>query len=135
MAVSITVVYTRTDPTTIPHPQAYQLDVVVSASTNVSKNIFVFRKKVPSVTDVQSNQSQEDFISIADPVDLEEFPDNAPDMTNEIPYFRLDHVSLRFRCAEDLDNTQTLIEQDIQHLVDSLNILGSTGLQVETTYA
>ena len=61
------------------------------------------------------------FRSIADPVDLEQYPEDAPDLANDIPFYRAASVELLFRNMTDLQDTWTDIQEDVQGLIDALN--------------
>ena len=55
-------------------------------------------------------------------MDLEEYPPDAPDLQNEIPFYRRSEVTLRFRSLIELEETWEYIAEDIQGLVTALNI-------------
>jgi hypothetical protein len=135
MAISITVKYYRSEIK--PNLQSYDLQVVVESAVGMPKEIFVFQRNVqPALpANIVSGIPQDQFISLADPVDLEEFPTNQPDLAHEIPYFRVASVTLRFRDLTLLEETQAFIAQDIQDLVDALKAAANVALVEEVTYA
>jgi hypothetical protein len=115
--------------------QAYRLRVVVAAATDISTKIFVFRTKVDSNTDQGFNSTNDSFVSVADPVDLEQYPEDAPDLDNNMPYYRLDEVTLDFRSVGELEDVKALIETDINSLVASMKSLETLTLMEEVIHA
>jgi len=111
--------------------QSYDLKVVVTNAVGMSDKIFVFQRTVNNPSDAQE---EDRFICIADPVDLEEFPEDSPDIGNDMPYYRLSQVTLRFRDMVTLEETKELIELDIQQLVYSINVASTVTLFEEVTY-
>ena len=75
------------------------------------------------------------FVCLADPVDLEEYPVDTPDLANEMPYFRVKDITLRFRSMEILEETMALLADDIQNLVNALKAAEVIPLYEEVTYA
>jgi len=119
MSVSIKIRYSRQEQATAV--QSYLLKVEVLETTDMPTKIFVFQRRVKSAMDQEINALGDMFISIADPVDLEEFPEDIADPLNDMPYYRLAAVTLKFRDMEELEETKDLIDADIQKLVNSLN--------------
>ena len=70
--------------------QAYTLLITVTAATGITDKIFVFH------SDTEGNS---DFESIADPVDIFEYPEDVADLENEMPYFRLSSTTILFRSS------------------------------------
>lgn len=101
--------------------QAYPLRV--TASGDVTK-IFVFK----AVKDTA------EFISIADPVDLEEYPEDAADIERGTPYFLKDSVELLFRSNDELEGTWAAIQSDVQGLVLAINAATETDATQEVTF-
>jgi len=131
MAISITVRYDRSEP--LPQLQSYDLHVVVESATEMPKEIFIFQQGVAPAY-AKNEPPTDRFICLADPVDLEEVPIGAPDIPNEMPYFRLSEVLLRFRSYSELEDTRNLLGQDIQRLVNSLKAAASLPVTDEVTY-
>lgn len=132
MAISIDIRYYVT---TKQHELfCYALRVVAVQATEMAKEIFVFQRNVaPAMS--ENTQPTDQFVCLADPVDLEEFPVDSPDLDNEMPYYRADEVTLLFRDMTSLQETQELIASDVQQLVDSLKAQSSLELMQEVTYA
>ena len=118
MSISIKVRYSRQEK--VDAVQAYILKVEVLEATDMTKNIFVFQRRVKSVMDSEANALGDMFVSIASPVSIEEFPEDIADPANDMPYYRLAAVTLLFRSMAELEETKDLIDLDIQKLVDSL---------------
>lgn len=132
MAVSITIRYSRSEPT--PLLQSYDLQILVTAATDMPKEIFVFQRGVAPATPAGLQPPSDRFICIADPVDLEEFPVGAPALNAEMPYYRLDTVTLRFRSMTELEFTRDLIEDDVNRLVAALKAAGTLPVTEDVTY-
>jgi hypothetical protein len=114
MSISIKVRYSRQEQAA--EVQSYLLKVEVIEAVGMPTKIFVFQRRVKSSTDPQAAALSDIFISLADPVDFEDIADPL----NDMPYYRLDSVTLRFRSMTELEEVKDLIDQDIQKLVDSL---------------
>jgi len=131
MSISLKVKYSKSQEA-VPNYQAFTLLVEVEEAVDMTGKIFVFQRRVISATD----PTLEDyFICIADPVDLEEFPEDAPDMEHNIPYYRVDSVLIKFRSMVELEETKVLIGQDIQGLINSMKAEASVPVTEEITYA
>lgn len=127
--VNIIVKYYRSE--IVKDLQSYDLRVVVESATDMPEEIFVLQRTVPQ----PGGTAEDRFICLADPVDLEEYPVGSPDPGNEMPYLRVKEVTLRFRSMDLLDEAKTLMDQDIQQLVKSLQIAQTLPLYDEVTYA
>lgn len=125
----------KTVPPISPTMQSYDMTLEVTTATDMPREIFVFKKSLPTLPapPVQAPAAAPGdlFISIADPVDLEEYPVDTPDMANSNPYFRTKIVTLRFRSLVDLEDTWVYINQDIQGLVNALNAASQPGTTEE----
>ena len=104
----------------VPRAQAYALHVVVTEAVDMPKEVFVFQRKTTGV---------DTFVSIADPADLQEMPVGAPDLANEMPYFRVAKVDLIFRSVAEREDTEAGIKEDIDHLVRSVAGYNNTTLK------
>ena len=94
--------------------QAVYLRATVLSAVDMPSKIFVTQSAA-------SPNGADQFICLADPVDLEEFPEDAPDMDAEIPYYRVNTITLAFRSVDDLLETKTMLKADIEKLVASVN--------------
>ena len=121
MSVSLTVRYEG--PEQSSGLQAYGLRVTVTTATGMSPKIFVFHRRVPSATDAEARAMADPFQCIADPVDMHQYPEDSPDPQNEMPYYRLNQVTLAFRAMDELHEARTLMDRDIQKLVTAMKQL------------
>lgn len=132
--MNITVNYTVLGQGESSPPQAYGLEVEVTSAVGMSDKIFVFQRNTVSNTDPQTADQVDEFVSLADPVDLVQYPEDAPDLANGMPYYRKNTVLLLFRSMVELDETRTLLDADIAELVRSLNLLEGQGTPEEVVY-
>jgi hypothetical protein len=129
MAVSLTVRYYRNE--IVANLQSYDLRVVVESAVDMPEKIFVLQR----IPGPPGGEDEDKFQCIADPVDLEEIPEDSPDLGNEMPYFRVQEITIRFRSMETLEEVRQLIAEDLQALVNSLKAAESLELMEEVTYA
>jgi len=95
------------------HLQSYTLRIVVDNAEEMSDKIFVMQRDL---------DGEDIFNHIASPNDLVEFPENSPDLSEEMPWFRVNELSLTFRGIKELNDVKYLIDKDINGLVRALNI-------------
>jgi hypothetical protein len=112
----------------------YLLKVVAESAVEMPKEIFIFQRNVAPAQTANA-QPTDQFTCLADPVDLEEIPVDVPDLLNEMPYYRSATVDLLFRDMITLEETKTLIAEDIQILVNSLKAATDVQVMEEVTYA
>jgi hypothetical protein len=120
MAIAITVRYTHEEK---QHGLfSYGLLVEVLSATDMTDKIFVIQRGVASATDTEVNDPGEldTFQWIASPLELDQYPEGAPDLQNQIPYYRTNSVRFSFRSMDELVDTLALIKSDIEKLVGSL---------------
>jgi len=109
----------------ITHPgRGYALHAVVTSSVDMPKELFVFQRRVPPFGE---NVVVDKFVSVADPVDLQEMPVGTPDLANEMPYFRAATLDLQFSTSGELDEAKTGIAEDITGLMLALRQMAYTG--------
>lgn len=101
--------------------QAYVMVVSVENAIDIDEEIFVFQRSLPTVQANAVSEPTDFFISVADPVDLEDYPINAPELEVQMPYFRVSSVTLKFRSMVALDQTWDYIKEDVAGLVKSIN--------------
>lgn len=121
-------------PRTEQQLQSYDLRVVVTNAVDMSKKVFVWQANVPSNTDAEAAAQPDQFINVASPVDLEKYPEDAPDLQRAVPYYRTDEVVLRFRCMADLQEVKDLIDADLGQLVVALQLAADMAVMEEKTY-
>lgn len=132
MAIDITIEYGVSEDANPLH--GYALTVTATASTGMPKEIFIFQQAAGLYP------PDDQFVCIADPVDLEEVPvepqEGAPDPIEaaEMPYYRRDTVTLIFRSTITRDETKRLIAEDINTLVRSLQVMSEVVRTEEVVY-
>jgi len=95
--------------------------------------VFVLHRGLAPATRAGA-EPEDGFQCVADPVDLEEFPVSAPDLANEMPYYRVSEITIRFRCLQDLEDVRTGIDEDLTGLVRALQVAESLPVYEEVTY-
>jgi len=118
--MQLKVTYEYTDPAN--NIQGYKLKAT-AVGTGMSSKVFVCQRRVPSATDSEYNELPDEFVSLADPVDLEQYPEDEPNLGDNIPYYRVDSITLVFRSAPELEEVRLLLDEDIQHLLTSLEAM------------
>lgn len=119
----LTIKYSTTIPDKHPAIYAYLLKVEVVNAVGYPHHLFVFQRS----PDNNEGDSVDTFIQIASPLDVDEVPENAPDLQNNMPYYRAQKVELWFRNMEDLELAKSKIKEDLQTLVLTYKVLkGST---------
>lgn len=101
--------------------QAWVMTLEVTNTVDVQEEIFVFQRTLPTVQANVVSEPVDLFVSIAEPVDLEDYPINAPELDRQMPFFVAPTVSLKFRSLVVLEETWEYIQEDIQGLVTALN--------------
>jgi len=133
MSAKLTIKYSGPE-SEVEQLQGYSLKVEVVEAVDMPSKIFVFQRWVPSATDPESNNLGDKFISVADPVDLEEYPEDAPDLENDIPYYRTDSVILHFRSMSELAEVRGLLGDDFAALVKAMQQLEEFPVAEEVVY-
>lgn len=121
-------------PRTEQELESYDLKVVVTNAVEMSPKVFVWQVNVKSATDTEANQQPDQFVCIADPVDLEKYPEDAPDLAHNIPYYRTAEATFRFRAMADLQETKELMDGDFTTLVRALQLASDMAVMEEKTY-
>ena len=102
-----------------PQVQAYDLEISVLNAVDMPEEVFVINQGVAPIYEHDSTPGDL-FTSVADPLDLEEYPAGPP-ANAQIPFYRTAQVTLRFRSYAQLLQTKQLIVDDLQGLVSVLN--------------
>ena len=131
MSIALTAQYDRS--TNDRSLYGYCLRVTITAATGMPQEVFIFQRGAAPAP-AAGEPLQDNYICIADPVDLEEIPPTAPDMTQEIPYYRLNQVTLAFRDLLELEECQAFIQGDLATLVKSMNAMTQFTPQETDTY-
>ena len=122
MPISLTVEYYQT-PTQKSQVYGYALKVKVTAAEGMPSKIFVYQRGEQRLN---SGNYVDKFINIASPVDMDNVPEDEPQLDAGIPYYRTDEVILYFRCLQDLVESKADISGDINHLVESYKLFEDT---------
>jgi len=129
MAASITVDFTRTQLTPLGD-LCWQLVCTATAATDMPLEIFVMHR-VPDAAG-ESNYT-DTFEAIADAQDLDRIPATNPDLTDEMPYYRVASIALLFKDALTLEDIRAQLKDIIQNTVDELNaVTGAASTETET---
>ena len=99
-------------------PVEYGLEVEVTDTSGVTPKIFVW----------QARESGDVFVCVASPADIEEVPEDDPDIDSGMPYYRTGRVSLIFRNYRDFEKYSRRMDDKIAMLSRALN-----GLENNTT--
>lgn len=99
---------------------SYEFTAIAEEPEEMSEKIFIFQAKVPSIND--PSDILEQFVCIATPVDLDEMPEDAPDLANNKPFYRKNSVTLRFKSAIEMDDAKQIMHYDIAKLVKSMAV-------------
>ena len=132
MAATITIRYYINENTT--NRQAYGLRMVAVNAVDMPAEIFVMQRRVPSAMDVQESASGDMFMSIAGPVELEEYPTVPPGPDTENPFYRVSEVTLLFNSYTELADAKALIDTAVRALVLALQTAESLDEMEEVTY-
>lgn len=129
--------FKTTIPPLGPELQSYDLTVEITGAQGMPLEVFVFKRGLPELPAVarpgEAGEPRDIFISVADPVDLEDYPADSPNTGDGNPYFRLKVITLRSRSMLDLNETLQYITADLQGLVDALNTALQPGTQESVT--
>jgi hypothetical protein len=111
-------------------PVEHGLRITVTASTdNMTKNIFVWQRNAIKDTE----DSEDIFVGVATPVDIEEIPETTPDVANEMPYYRTAVVEVWFRTYTDFEFYSTRIQTRISMLLAAVNGLEEYAAPITVT--
>lgn len=100
--------------------QSYRLRVIVTNADGLDREVFMFQR-VAARPPTSDESITDNFVCVCDPVDLDEVPIGAPDLLNEMPYYRLNEVTLSFRSSDELLATKSDIETDLADLIRAIN--------------
>lgn len=114
------------------HLGAYRLRIEVSDpdNTGADPNVFLFLRRPINPYD---QTTLDDFMAIASPVDLAEYPVGEPNELTTYPIFRLDYVELDFRATVQAEQTWVLVVAEVDALLRALDRLDSLEV-IEETY-
>ena len=111
-------------------PVEHGLRVTATAGGDgMTTKVFVWqRNAVLDTTDFDDT-----FIGVASPIDLEEIPADAPDIDNEMPYYRTAEVELWFRNYDDFQFYSTRIQTKLSMLLAAINGLEAYATPITVT--
>lgn len=110
---------TFTEDSDVEIRQSYDMQVTASDAVDMPNEVFVIQKRVaPAIT--VGEAAQDEFTSVADPLDIEEYP-VSPTVSPEIPFYRVSMIALRFRSYSLMQETKALIISDVNGLVYAIN--------------
>lgn len=116
---TLSVEYSTTVPEKYDPIYAYALKVEIVQAVGISDHLFIFQRSPEN----NEGDSVDTFIQIASPLDIEEVPENAPDLQKGMPYYRTKEVTLWFRTMEDLNLAKRKIRDDLQTLTLTYEVL------------
>jgi hypothetical protein len=99
---------------------AFRLRVDVTDPTDSGADTHVFLYNLRPTNPYDESQVA-DFMAIASPGDLAEYPPGEPNGNTTHPFFRLDYVELDFRSTEQANETWALIVAEVDALLKSLD--------------
>lgn len=110
---------------------AFRLRVEVSDPTDSGADPYVFiynRRPVNPYTD----EADDDFMAVAGPVDLAEYPVGEPRAGTAYPFFRLNYIELDFRATAQAEEVWLLIVQEVDNLLKALDRMEQLEVSEET---
>lgn len=99
---------------------AFRLRVTASDPTDSGADPYVFLYNARPVNPYDDTVTA-DFMAIASPGDLAEYPVGEPDANTTYPFFRLDYVELDFRSTEQAERAWLLIVAEVDTLMKALD--------------
>lgn len=116
---SFKVKFSSTAPEKHDDIYAYALKAEIVNAVGMSDRLFVFQRSPAN----NVGDAVDTFIQIAGPLELEEVPEDAPDLKNNMPYFRKSSVTLWFRTMYDLTLAKNKMDDDFQVLARTMKEL------------
>lgn len=110
---------------------AFRLRVEVSDPTDSGADPFVFLYNAAPVNPYDGVQ-RADFLAVASPVDLSEYPAGEPNDATTYPFFRLNYVEVDFRSTEQAEKAWTLIVLEVDNLLKALDRMEQLEVSEET---
>jgi hypothetical protein len=84
---------------------------------NIDQEVFLYRRHPP---DPYTGDEKDEFCAIASPVDLVEYPINAPDINKDFPFLRKNFADLLFRSTSEAEAAKEEIITQLNVLLDAL---------------
>lgn len=98
----------------------YAVKAEVIEAEGITPYIFMFQAGVP---ELPTREIVDVFTNVASPVDIEETPENEPDMSKKNPFYRRKSVTLWCRSADWLDKVKQRLNEDIAQLMQTYAVL------------
>ena len=92
---------------------------VIDVSGGIDGRIFLFRRNPISP---YTHTYSDSYMCVCSPVDLADYPSDAPDPMKPYPFFRMASVEADLRSMADLDRFWTLVKSDVCLLTRSLDL-------------
>lgn len=99
---------------------AYRLKLVIAEAVDMDNRVFLFQRSPPDPT---TGNTTDTFVTVCSPVDMEDYPPDAPDSAKQYPFFRLSSVELDFRATSQADEAYAIIMRELNVLIFALNRL------------
>jgi len=111
-------------------PVEHGLRITATASTEgMATKIFIWqRDSIP-----ESDDFKDIFIGVATPVDIDDIPEDTPNLEGEMPYYRTNVVELWFRNYEDFVFYSERIQNRIGMLLEAVNGLEAYATPITVT--
>lgn len=97
-----------------------RIEVTDPSSSGADPNVFIYNQRPINPYD---QTVEADFLAVASPVDMAEYPAGEPRDGTEFPFFRLDYVELDFRSTAYVEKAWGLIVAEVSNLLAALNRL------------
>lgn len=98
----------------------YAVKAEVIEAEGITPYIFMYRAGVP---ELPSQKAVDVFTNVASPVDIEDTPENEPDLSKHTPFYRRKSVVLWCRSADWLEEIKDRIDRDIANLLNTYRVL------------
>lgn len=113
--------YDAGDDVNYLHFSAYRIRVEAVDPVNMDPRIFLYRRNPPDP--LRGNTVRDVFFTVCSPVDLEEYPPEAPDPAKQYPFFRRSWVELDFRTTQDAEEFWRIVRSETSVLLAALDRL------------
>ena len=101
--------------------QGYYLKVSAINPVDMPAEIFIFqRNRIIINGELPDDSDNDTFVSVADPVDLQEYPITRPADTDDEVFYRQAQINLWFRSMQELEEVWGDIKEDVSGLVKAL---------------
>lgn len=99
---------------------AFRLRVEVSdpCDAGTDPHVFLFQRKPPNP---YNDVVEDEWLGIASPVDMSEFPVGEPNETTAYPFFRLNYLEVDLRSVDVAHTVWKLIQEEVAVLIQALD--------------